>query len=209
MSSTSSKPLPLDASSAATYFQTSRLLFRACKDTPADSALIHRSEADTSDHLFASGGIQKPENVKRTDEFRKWLMNDTIIGIIICLLPDPSTPDDEPIPVGTASIDAIHGPIHRGGMIGISILKEHRGKGYGEETIRWLTSWGFKAYGLHRIERNYFSWDEGAGKLYRKIGSREEGRLRERYWFNGVWGDEFVMAVRAEEWDVVENKRRE
>jgi len=158
--STSRPPLSLNPQTSASYFHSSRLLYRAVEES--DSALIHRIESDPTDSLFANGGIQKPKGLKRTDEQRDWLMGkDVILGVVVCLLPNtsPGAPPG-PVPIGTLSLHSCYGPSNRGGILGISIMRVYRGKGYGAEALRWITTWGFRAANLHRIQVDYFSWNQ-------------------------------------------------
>jgi RimJ/RimL family protein N-acetyltransferase len=148
----------------------------------AASALIHRIESDPSDHLFANGGMAKPRSKKSTDSYRKWLVEETLLGAIVSLKPEDGA---EAVPIGTVSLEQQWTPHHRTAVMGISIGNEFRGKGYGGEAIIWAVEWGFKAVGLHRIEIGHFSWNEGAGRLYQRLGFKEEGRRKECFWFNG------------------------
>jgi RimJ/RimL family protein N-acetyltransferase len=184
--STSRPPLPLTPQTSAAYFQSSRLLFRAVEES--DSALIHRIESDPTDSLFANGGIQKAKNVKRTDQQRDWLMGkdpEVILGVVVCLIPEPAVavttsapvtegaggaagkaaPEPVPVPIGTLSLHSCYGPPNRGGILGVSIMRDYRGKGYGAEAIRWITTWGFRAANLHRIQVDYFSWNQVSGVM--------------------------------------------
>jgi len=177
--STSRPPFALTPQTSASYFQSSRLLYRAVEES--DSALIHRIESDPTDSLFANGGIQKPKGLKRTDEQRDWLMGkEVILGVVVCLLPEPAsasdaaastavgegnaaekaTPEAVPVPIGTLSLHSCYGPSNRGGILGISIMSDYRGMGYGAEALRWITTWGFRAANLHRIQVDYFSWNQ-------------------------------------------------
>lgn len=156
-----------------------------------------------------------------TQKFRDWLMNDALIGVIVCLKPNPdrdpstSTPEHEisdeksatPEPIGFMSLDHQFGPIHRSAVVGISVVASQRAKGYGEEALRWLLRWGFQAGGLHRIEIGHFSWNEGAGRMYRRLGFEEEGRRKECFWFWGGWGDEVVLGMTEGRWRVLEGER--
>jgi len=177
--STSRPPLPLNPQTSASYFHSSRLLFRPVEES--DSALINRIESDPTDSLFANGGVQKPKGLKRTDEQRDWLMGkEVILGVVVCLLPEPAfspaaaastaageanaavknASEPKPVPIGTLSLHSCYGPPNRGGILGISIMRDYRGKGYGAEALRWITTWGFRAANLHRIQVDYFSWNQ-------------------------------------------------
>ena len=59
--------------------------------------------------------------------------------------------------------------------MGIQICREEQGKGYGSEAIKWVLEWGFLAAGLHRVTIGCFSFNEGARRLYERLGFVVEG----------------------------------
>ncbi|ESK94981.1 gnat family [Moniliophthora roreri MCA 2997] len=54
--------------------------------------------------------------------------------------------------------------------------------------------------GLHRVSLGVLSPNEAAYKLYKTIGSVEEGRLRKAFWLDGEWIDDVRMAISEEGW---------
>lgn len=89
---------------------------------------------------------------------------------------------------------------HRSAFISIDIHPAYQGKGYGSEAIRWVLEWGFAYQGLHRIGIESFSHNEGAGRLYERLGFVLEGRQRQALWFRGGWSDELMFGMLEEEW---------
>lgn len=57
--------------------------------------------------------------------------------------------------------------------------KTLRGKGFGQEAIIQAIKYGFEELGLHRIDVNVFDYNKGAIALYKNIGFKEEGYLRD------------------------------
>jgi RimJ/RimL family protein N-acetyltransferase len=82
----------------------------------------------------------------------------------------------------------------------IQICREEQGKGYGSEAIKWVLEWGFLAAGLHRVSIACFSFNEGARRLYERLGFVVEGRAREVVWKNGGWHDSIMMGMLEGEW---------
>lgn len=59
--------------------------------------------------------------------------------------------------------------------------------------------------GLHRIQIIAFSFNDGAMRLYERMGFREEGRQRESMWFNGGWHDTVTYGMLEQEWRELSN----
>ena len=171
-------------------FRSSRLLYRAIEDTEKDSAFMYNVQADVVTRANAETGLLKPLTKKGSAKHLDYAANKTLLGVIICLSPDLSSPV-EPYyctPVGSMYLKApkTGEEHHRNSYITIDIIAGHQRKGYGSEAIAWLLDWGFRIAGLHRIGIESFSWNEGASRLYERLGFVLEGRKRECFWFNGV-----------------------
>ena len=61
---------------------------------------------------------------------------------------------------------------------GMSVLKDHRGRGIGTQLLKALESWA-RRKGLRRIECAAFSNNTTGIRLYRRLGYRIEGRRRQ------------------------------
>ena len=73
--------------------------------------------------------------------------------------------------------------------------EENRSKGYGTEAIKLLVDYGFNILGLHNIDLNVFSFNEGAIRAYEKAGFKEYGRRHESYFLDGKFHDEISMEI--------------
>ena len=98
---------------------------------------------------------------------------------------------------------------HRHADIGINIAQSYQGKGYGTEAIEWITEWGFRHGNLHRIEIGAFAWNEGAVRLYQRLGFVIEGRKREFAWHDGQYRDVVELAMLDREWRERQRKEQE
>lgn len=79
--------------------------------------------------------------------------------------------------------------------IGIALAPEHRGKGYGRETLRLLVDFAFRHRNMHRVHLSTLATNEPALRCYRAAGFVEEGRRRESAWVDGTYVDEVLMSV--------------
>jgi hypothetical protein len=69
--------------------------------------------------------------------------------------------------------------------IGLSLLPEHQGRGYGKDVLRVLLGFGFRTRNLRRIHLQTLASNAAALAAYRAVGFVEEGRLREHAWVEG------------------------
>jgi RimJ/RimL family protein N-acetyltransferase len=77
--------------------------------------------------------------------------------------------------------------------------KECLGRGIGTEAIRLLLMFAFDRMNLNRVELRVHDYNERAYNCYLKCGFREEGRLKQRHFYQGTYGDVILMAVLKEE----------
>lgn len=101
--------------------------------------------------------------------------------------------------VGRAGMFAFD-ELSRNAEVGLGFGPEHRGKGYGRETLRLLLAFGFEHRNLHRIWLECAATNERAVRAYTAAGFVEEGRLRQHAWIGGRYVDVVRMGVLREEW---------
>lgn len=77
---------------------------------------------------------------------------------------------------------------------------EHRGRGYGTEAIELILRYGFEDMRLHRIGLTVFEFNTAAISVYRKLGFREEGRLRQAIKRGNTFYDVVLMGILDSEW---------
>lgn len=92
--------------------------------------------------------------------------------------------------------------IHRNGQIGIAIGKQcAQGKGYGSDAIVTLLRFAFHTLGLHTVQIGYIDGNEGAARLYSKLGFTYSGRHREFIFLRGAFRDAVELDMTREEFD--------
>ena len=120
---------------------------------------------------------------------------------IIKLTDDPHFEQD--CFIGMCGLTYIH-PTNRSAEFAIAIGSDnHRGKGYGSDALRALIEYGFNELNLHRIYCEVFS-NNPAINLYKRMGFKEEGILRDTYYCHGQYWDSHMLAILSTETDQLE-----
>ncbi|RDW61325.1 hypothetical protein BP5796_11217 [Coleophoma crateriformis] len=192
-------------------FQSARLTYRAVEST--DEAFIHSLNLNPIDSANANSCLLKPASQKWSAKMHKYISENALLGVIICLKSEetPETSEKEKegedgkkkelVPIGQVHLShSKFGEVHRGADIGIDIKTEYQGKGYGSEAINWILNWAFQSGGVHRVGIDAFEYNERACRLYEKLGFTRDGRLREAMWFDGRWWDSLEFSMLEQEW---------
>jgi len=102
--------------------------------------------------------------------------------------------------IGSCQLLDIH-PVHRSAELRIRIGEQGlRGQGYGTQALELLLHFGFADLNLHRIWLHVFAGNERAGRVYCKLGFREEGLLRQAVFLDGQYESIRLMALLEEEY---------
>lgn len=72
--------------------------------------------------------------------------------------------------------------------------KDHQGKGFGTEAVKFILSYGFDNLHMHKISLGVHSRNTIAVKLYKKFGFRQEGILKDNILYKDGYDDEIRMA---------------
>jgi RimJ/RimL family protein N-acetyltransferase len=112
---------------------------------------------------------------------------------VICRLED-----DRPVgSIDLHQVDLRNGSASLGIAIGDPV---DTGKGYGSDALRTLLGFGFDQLRLERIELEVYDHNEGARRLYERVGFRHEGTSRHALYSDGAFHDVHRMSVLREEW---------
>lgn len=192
-------------------WRSKRLIFRPVEE--ADEPFLLSLNHDNSEGFQnATHLLPVPQGPMGAKKHREHLQA-KLLGCIVCL-PPPVTPEtapsataasnipNQPIPIGTISLTGseamqVH---HRNTMIGVNVASPYQGQGYGSEAILWVLEWAFRHANMHRVEIAAFAWNEGACKLYERLGFVHEGRKRENAWYDGKYRDSVEMGMLEHEW---------
>jgi RimJ/RimL family protein N-acetyltransferase len=202
-------------------FESSRLIYRGVEKEDLD--FFYKVSQDTIAVYALNPNLPLPNSKKSSEDLMAFIKEHALLEAIICLRPDSAVEDasktpsgapasdkkpSEPVPIGHIMLAKSTPTMahHRHGEIGIGMLPEYRNKGYGAEAIKWILEWGFQMANMHRIFLTCHGWNEGAAKLYRKLGFQHEGTKREHLWFNGRWYDALEFSMLEHEWKDLQKK---
>jgi RimJ/RimL family protein N-acetyltransferase len=91
--------------------------------------------------------------------------------------------------------------------VGIFMLPEYCGRGYGTDAMNALLDYGFGHLGLRRIGLHVSPGNERAIRSYEKAGFSHEGRLRSFRIRRGEVVDDIVMSILHHEWAALKRPR--
>lgn len=95
--------------------------------------------------------------------------------------------------IGTCGLYDIHWRIRKAELRIRIGDKDVWGKGYGTESTRLLTDFGFSDLNLHRIFLSVFAHNERAIRLYQKCGFQHEGVMKDHGYTDGRYTDVVYM----------------
>ena len=185
-------------SQRSNFWQGQRIRLRAVE--PDDWAFFHAWDADTE---VARAGycIPFPPSAERA---KKWAAEvaiaepkeDAFRWLIECPLLGSETLDA--IPVGTLnthSCDRRHGTFG----YGVAIGREHWRKGYAAEAIRLVLAYYVRELRYQKCTVHIYAFNDPSARLHERLGFQLEGRLRRMIYTDGVYHDELVYGMTAEE----------
>jgi RimJ/RimL family protein N-acetyltransferase len=82
---------------------------------------------------------------------------------------------------------------------GVSIRREHRGKGYASEAVALVLRHYFEELRYQKVTVGVYSLNEPSIRLHEKLGFKQEGRLRRMVFTRGQFVDELVFGLTVEE----------
>jgi len=84
--------------------------------------------------------------------------------------------------------------------IGWTILPQEWGNEYATEAARRLLDYAFHELDVHRVVAFCHASNTASECVMRKLGMKQDGRLRETRWWNDGWADELVYSILEWEW---------
>lgn len=77
--------------------------------------------------------------------------------------------------------------------VGFLFAPAAQSRGYGYESLRALCDYAFTTGGVRRLTASVTAGNEASKQLLLKAGFRLEGELRENYWLNGRWHNDWLF----------------
>lgn len=119
-------------------------------------------------------------------------------------------PEDDNVRMAIETVDRVlvgslnvHGADTRNGTFeyGIYVGREHWGHGYGGDAIRVLLRFMFRERRYRKANATVYAFNEASLALHRKLGFVEEGRIRQNFYANGEYHDEYWFGITAAEFE--------
>lgn len=127
---------------------------------------------------------------------RNWLATKVATGQVVQYIIEEKTTGR---PVGSVYFRDVD-PVNHSAEYGIFIGEaDARGRGFGTETARLFTDFGFAHLGLHRISLRLLADNLPARRSYEKAGFAVEGTFRDMVLLDGRYRDVVFMAKLAGE----------
>lgn len=97
--------------------------------------------------------------------------------------------------VGGISLGNIRYGMARSGQIGYWMGEAYAGKGFMQDAVKALISYGFDRLNLHRLEAACIPSNERSIAVLEKTGFTQEGLLKSYLKINGKWQDHLLFAI--------------
>ena len=114
------------------------------------------------------------------------------------------TLDGKPVGIfNLNSVDERHGTF----SIGMQIIPEECGRGYGTAAMRILLRYAFDERRLHKYFGSVLEDNAASAAMLKKLGCVQEGVRRQQIYMNGRYMDEILYGLTAEEFRAREETR--
>jgi RimJ/RimL family protein N-acetyltransferase len=84
---------------------------------------------------------------------------------------------------------------------GIAVKREHWRNGYASEAIWLVLGYFFRELRYQKVNAHVYAFNEPSLELHRKLGFKEEGRLRRMVYTDGRHHDEVIFGMTVEEFE--------
>lgn len=102
--------------------------------------------------------------------------------------------------IGLINLDEVSYLMRRYEMGVLLLDKNFEGKGYAREACQKILSHMFVQYQMHRVSVKVMQGNEASIKLFKNLGFKEEGRLRDFVWRDGKYLDMLLLSLLEQEW---------
>lgn len=107
-------------------------------------------------------------------------------------------------PIGVCGLCYINW-IHRNADLSIYIGKDNlyidtEKNGYAFDVFDQLFEYGFNRLNLHKIWCEIYSFDEKKHELFKNYGLKQDGVLRDNYFYDGEYQDSHLFSILSSEW---------
>ncbi|WFE98438.1 GNAT family protein [Micromonospora sp. WMMD964] len=176
-------------------FATERVRLRP--PTPDDAPDMFRLYGDPELHLITDGEPFLPRHVGQIRARLEKQVTDPPDGQSSVVLVAESVADGTFLGGSVLwGISAFNQCAH----LGISLLPEARGQGYGTEVVRLLCRYGFRNRNLRRLELETLAGNTAMRRTAEACGFTHEGTLRERAYDGDGFADMVIYGLLRRDW---------
>ena len=160
-----------------------------------DAPLIHRWFNDPV--VMDGWGWSAPARSMQAvaGQVEEWLAREIAFGRPEALIAESLAGD----PIGLVVV-RIDRPEARSVELSLLVDADRWGQGFGIDMMQTTLEACFDGWGVHRIGVRVEEGNERALALYRRLGFKEEGRLRQAAFRDGRHADVLLFSLLAEEW---------
>ena len=105
--------------------------------------------------------------------------------------------DEMHTPIGCCGLCYINW-VHRNADLSLYIGHDNAyidQKGYAKEACELLFRYGFSELNLYKIWTEIYEFDELKMELYAQMGMRQDGLLRDNYFYNNQWWNSRILSI--------------
>jgi RimJ/RimL family protein N-acetyltransferase len=102
-------------------------------------------------------------------------------------------------PMGVTGLRQLEMPM-RTAQVGTWMARRYWGQGFNAEAKRLLLDFAFDSVKLHRVEARIAVDNRRSQRAFERLGGRREGLLRESFFKNGAYQDQYLFVVFEQEW---------
>jgi RimJ/RimL family protein N-acetyltransferase len=176
-------------------FATDRVRMRP--PTPGDAPNLFRLNGDPELHLITDDAPFLPRHVGQVRARLEKQVTEPPDGETSVSLLAETVADGTFLGSGTLwGINAFNRYAH----LGISLLPEARGQGYGTEMIRLLCRYGFRNRNLRRLELETLASNTAMRRTAERCGFTREGTQREREYDGDGFADLVIYGLLRRDW---------
>ena len=84
---------------------------------------------------------------------------------------------------------------------GLGVRREHYRKGYATEAVLLLLRHFFRERRYQKVNAHVYSFNEPSLHLHERLGFQREGQLRRMFFVDGVYVDDVIFGMTAEEFE--------
>ncbi len=85
--------------------------------------------------------------------------------------------------------------------IGLDIITDYRGKGYGYKSYQMLLDFIFNHYNMNMVYLKVADFNPGAKKLYEKVGFKQTGYFPKYFYRHGKYWNYIIMCLTKEKFE--------